>query len=96
MSSYQEIEKILSVLSALALQKDAESAEKLAAGIDLLNKDLKTFFATKPKLERNEIISLFAKIDSLHVVAKKKSAEVKKSIIDLNKRLQAEKGYKGK
>jgi hypothetical protein len=95
-SSYQEIEKILSVLSALVLRDDVESAEKLAAGIALLDRELQAFFETNPQLEKNQMISLLAKIDSLQNVAQRQSGKTKESIVNINQRLKAQRGYGAK
>lgn len=94
--AYQEIEKILLVLSPLALQESAESAEKLVAGIELLNNKLIAFFEAGHQLEKNELVSLMARVDSLHIVAQQKSSKIKTDIMEVNKRLKAEKGYKNK
>lgn len=96
MSNYQEIDKTLMVLSALVNKKDAESAEKLAAGLELLNKQMVDFFKTKPQLEKDQFISLLARVDSLALMAGKQSAQIKTDVSNINQRLKAQKGYKAK
>ncbi len=96
MDNYQEIQKTLSVLSSLILQDDVESSEKLVLGLELLDKQLTAFLKTNPKLEKNELISLMAKVDSLNHVAKNKSNIIKKSVMQINQNIKANKGYNKK